>query len=683
MSTPDNPRTDGEQAPGGVNAWKGGLSAARSAQPSAPAAQADGVVAAKESPPRASATRWTRWFVGALVCAGIAVGVWRPWHRYTAAASAWRNGAASTLAAMPGGAVHAPAYRALAIGINNYAPAAGVGWQPLQSARPDAEAVARVLADEYGFDVRTLLDQQATRGAIMNALDELATGGTDDAVLIYFAGHGYYDEKLKEGYWIPADARRTAASGRDAKEDWLWNSTLTRLFGASSARHVLVLADACYGGALFRGDQPLSERGNHGWYEQAFARRSRYLITSGGLEPVLDSGGAHSVFAQQILNYLSGAGRDIFSANDLALALRERVSALTGQMVQMGPLPVSEHAGGEFVFVRKAAGAQLAAKSAAPAATEAAVRGTFATNEQATLRTALALAQNGAPKAAARLVDDTLKQDGQDRLARTVADYLVRQRDQGSREELRTLIASIEAHGRSRTNAAAAIRPRVLACIGPNVPPALSAADGADLLYRIALRAELAERTAARVVEREALDKLLQEQNLGSSDLADPRVRTALGKLLPASLLLLGDLLPSPSGDRLFLRLVDTETTAVLASFSATRPADGDVGTFCADLATRVADKIVAARPLQAPVQNCAGTRLQAPFGAFQGGRTGLVFSVAARTGNDGAEQEFGSATVRSVTDSTCELDATWSATAPARTDNLWLRERAPIHRIP
>jgi len=106
---------------------------------------------------------------------------------------------------------------------------------------------------------------------------------------------------MNEGYWIPADARKKDGD-RPAKEDWIWNSTITRIVGASGVRHVLVIADSCYGGSLFRGDKPLSPSTGTEWYQRAVAKPSRYLIASGDLEPVLDSGSGHSVFAQQILN---------------------------------------------------------------------------------------------------------------------------------------------------------------------------------------------------------------------------------------------------------------------------------------------------------------------------------------------------------------------------------------------
>lgn len=583
-----------------------------------------------------------------------------------------------------------PDYRALVIGINQYDPADGEGWHPLDTARADAEAVAGILAGVYGFQVRTLLDGEASRAAILNALDELATTGTDGADLIYFAGHGAFDEKLNEGYWIPADARQRI-NGRDAKEDWLWNSTITRLIGASQARHVLVMSDACYSGALFRGDEPLRAQGGQAWYERAIARPSRYLITSGGIEPVLDSGSGHSIFAQQVINYLQHAAPPVFSASDLGSALRERVAALTGQMVQMGPLPLGGHSGGEFVFIRKQGGIRLAAVAPAGRDGEESLRGAAgagdgagdASRRQETLRNAAELLQAGAPQAAGSLVAGVLGENAQDRMARAVADAIARTQQREAGDELRKLIEQVESAPRPDRPAPAA-RPRVLACLGPEPPEGgTPAAGGLARLYRIVLRAELEGASGIRVIEREALATLLQEQRLGFSSLSDPRARLAIGRLLPASVLLLGDLMVSTAGvETLYLRLVDTETTQVLASFTASRRPEEELDALCSGLAEQIAGRIVALKPLLVPVTALEGARLQAPVGTFHGARTSQVFTVLMRipAGGEPAEwreQAVGTATVSRVTEQACELEAAWGAAGPPRLENLWLRELA------
>lgn len=586
-----------------------------------------------------------------------------------------------------------PKYRALVIGINKYEQAGGKGWPQLHSARADAEAIAETLASKFGFEVQTLLDEKATRGAIMNALDTMATTGDDGADLIYFAGHGCFDEKLQEGYWIPVDARETV-DNHEAKEDWLWNSTLTRLISASTARHVLVLSDACYSGSLFRGDKPLSAHSSQGWYERAISKPSRYLITSGGLEPVLDSGAEHSVFAQQVLNYLNYSDSKVFSANDLGSALRERVAALTGQMVQMGPLPVSGHAGGEFVFVRQKAGLPLAQFSpAAPVNPTGGLdtRGADASDVKKSrneaLKSALALTREGAPKSANSLINVVLQQNAQDHLARAVSDYIKRNEQQDGRNELQKLIDKIEEKDKENAAAGATVpalsRPRVLACLGPELPSGGPDAENIALLYRIVLRSELEKHVGLRVIEREALERILQEQNIGTSNLADPRAQLAIGKLLPASLLLLGDVLPSANGDNLYLRLVDTETTQVLATFSAKRTAEDDQEKVCAQLAERIADRIIALKPLLAPVTEVNGTRIRASLGTYHALKNGASFTVLSRKlrdkklPDDFEERELGIATVCNVSEFSCELSVVWNEKAPSHAVDLWVKERA------
>ncbi|MCP4111971.1 MAG: caspase family protein, partial [Desulfobacteraceae bacterium] len=84
------------------------------------------------------------------------------------------------------------AYHALIIGIDDYK---DTKIPDLSSARKDAEAVAALLRNRYGFQTETLLDRQASKKAIFNALRSLATSTEEnDSVLIYFAGHGDIDK---------------------------------------------------------------------------------------------------------------------------------------------------------------------------------------------------------------------------------------------------------------------------------------------------------------------------------------------------------------------------------------------------------------------------------------------------------------------------------------------------------
>ena len=673
-----------------VDAWQGGWEekvdqVAAAARSKRPAMVHRGPAHATERP--RPAARLIAVAAVAVFCVGLAFLSWVKFAGGGAeTGSTYRADVDGPESPAPGGsadirAATLPRYRAVVVGVNAYAQGDEGGWNLLKTARQDAEAVATALERDFGFTVRRLFDGEATRAAVMTALDEIVGYGDDDAVLVYFAGHGYYDAAMEEGYWIPADARRKVA-GRDAKEDWLWNSTITRIVGASAARHVLVLADACYSGSLFRGDAPMDARGSLSWYERALARPSRYLIASGGLEPVLDSGAGHSVFAQQVLNFLGDPEQDVFSASDLGAALRGRVSALTGQMVQMGPLPLARHAGGEFVFVRKDADVRLAAAPAAPEIGAAAAPA----DAPGLLRDALALSRDGAPNAAGSLVSLILGQEADDMLARAVAEHLDGERRGQKRDELRTLIQTLEqrrAAGKEAGGETGAARPRIVACLGPVVRDGGAGAESLALLYRIGLRAAVESAGRVMVIEREAIEDVLQEMALGASDLADPKARTAIGKLLPASLLLLGDVLPAGDGEKIYLRLVDTETTRVLASFSATRAADGDHDAVCAELAKQVSERAVALKPLVARVTQVKGDRIRASAGRFHGAGKDTRFEVirrvpvAEKTPEDFREEKVGEALVAEVDTLSCELVAAWNdPTRKPAARGLWVREQ-------
>ena len=67
--------------------------------------------------------------------------------------------------------------------------------------------VAEVLARDYGFQVTTLLDGEATRDRILGALNGARKQlGADDSFLVYYSGHGQFDSKTETSYWIPVDA---------------------------------------------------------------------------------------------------------------------------------------------------------------------------------------------------------------------------------------------------------------------------------------------------------------------------------------------------------------------------------------------------------------------------------------------------------------------------------------------
>ena len=110
-------------------------------------------------------------------------------------------------------------------------------------------------------------------------------------------------------------------------------------------------------------------------------------------------------------------------------------------------------------------------------------------------------------------------------------------------------------------------KPRVLACLGPDKVMGPKASDDVALLYRICLQDQLISSPALHLVEREALEDLMAEMSLGTSDIADRSARPMIGKLLPAGLLLIGDVWKAKSPMELLYLFGDRITSDELNRF--------------------------------------------------------------------------------------------------------------------
>ena len=576
-----------------------------------------------------------------------------------------------------------PRYHAIVIGINQYEQHGGDGWSDLRTARPDAEALADTLERDYGFDVTRLLDSQATLSAIMKAMDQMVNYSPHDAVLIYFAGHGQYDSALGEGFWIPSDARQNA-DGHPVRQDWLWNAVLTKTIGASEAGHILIIADACFGGSLFRGEKPSKPSGEVGWYVRALARPSRYLISSGDLEPVHDEGARHSVFAQMLLNYFQYQGKGYFSASELGLAVRDKVSEMTGQMVRMGPLSVASHAGGEFVFVKKhsdfpelARAWQADARDAG--ASDAPVCAQETTDRRQRLRSLRDIAmldQRGASNTVKTLVQRVLASGANDALTQAVVCYVTAERKQQRWNETQELLKRVrELKDRNLTPSAtntAAVRPRILAILEPVAVGAGADQEAQALLYEIALWSALKAQDRLKIVEREVLQDVMGELEISSSNLSDAQSRLVLGQLFPAGTLLFLKIVSTRDGDKIMARLVDTQTSEVLVILSETVGPDASIDAVCGTLADRIVAEWIKRKPLMAQVTEVQGDTVKAKIGRFQLAKAGMHFCVYSRQGS--VQREVGTARLMELGDEESGFVVSWLA-GRVSSPSLWLSE--------
>ena len=245
--------------------------------------------------------------------------------------------------------VEVGAYHALVIGNQDYA-----SLPDLDTAVADAEAVADILKKKFGYQVTLLRD--ANRYEILSALNRLRKELTDkDNLLVYYAGHGELDRVNLRGHWLPVDAEAQNSA------NWISNVSITDILNAMSVRHVLLVADSCYSGALTRSaltqvESGQSDEARSYWLKTLSKMRSRTALTSGGLAPVLDGGGGgHSLFAKALLAVLDDVnditeGQRIYREVSARVAF-EATRFEVEQVPEYAPIKFAGHEAGDFLFI--------------------------------------------------------------------------------------------------------------------------------------------------------------------------------------------------------------------------------------------------------------------------------------------------------------------------------------------
>lgn len=151
--------------------------------------------------------------------------------------------------------------RALVIGLGQYQDAT---WERIHGDK-DVPLVKHLLIQDGFSDIRTLVNQEATKAAIVAALQKLARRCDEgDVVYIHFSGHGQrmtdIDGDEPDGWdeaWVPYDACRRYGQGDDGSKH-LSDDELAVLLSdirksVGSKGSIVVVADACHSGDSTRG----------------------------------------------------------------------------------------------------------------------------------------------------------------------------------------------------------------------------------------------------------------------------------------------------------------------------------------------------------------------------------------------------------------------------------------------
>ena len=176
----------------------------------------------------------------------------------------------------------------------------------------------------------------------------------DDQLFLFFAGHGKFDEIFKEGFLVAKDSKREDENN----ETYISHAILKQRIENIPCKHIFLVIDACFGGALdpliaqgdSRGDNIYSEITKPEFIKRKLKFKTRKYLTSGGKEYVPDGRpGEHSPFTRKFLEALRSYG-----GNDGILTL----SKINNYIEKVKPEPRfggfgSDEPGSDFIFIVK------------------------------------------------------------------------------------------------------------------------------------------------------------------------------------------------------------------------------------------------------------------------------------------------------------------------------------------
>jgi hypothetical protein len=217
---------------------------------------------------------------------------------------------------------------ALIFATNDYA-----SWPHLTNPIPDADALNQTLKTLYNFQVDEL--RNPTNEEILAKLTDYLhrTFQPQDQLLVFFSGHGYFDNDLGQGFIVPSNAPPLQNDLGHTK--LLAHDTIMRYVNRIPSQHVVLIIDACFAGTLDRKIADSGLRGDSSLDIYAHAslpellvrkepKRTRRYFASGGKDFVPDGApGHHSPFLAALLVTLNQAAdrKGYATLDDIQLGL--------------------------------------------------------------------------------------------------------------------------------------------------------------------------------------------------------------------------------------------------------------------------------------------------------------------------------------------------------------------------
>jgi len=224
-------------------------------------------------------------------------------------------------------------------------------WSNLVNPISDARTIETILKEKYNFQVEVV--ENATFEEMSEKLTDYNERkfNVQDQLMVFFAGHGSFDEVLNEGAVVASNSLRNDK----AKITYLSHPIIRNRLENIKCEHIFLVMDVCFGGTLdpvlTASRDTYAEASDSEYLVRTLSKRTRKYLTSGGKEYVSDGiAGKHSPFAGKFIQAL----REVGSGTDRILTLHELRTYFL-------KLPTETRSGGfgsdvkesDFVFVTK------------------------------------------------------------------------------------------------------------------------------------------------------------------------------------------------------------------------------------------------------------------------------------------------------------------------------------------
>jgi hypothetical protein len=219
------------------------------------------------------------------------------------------------------------------IALNNY-----IYQDSLSSSVKDITDFKNILLEKFDFEeknVYELINENATSIKIQDAFrGYIKSLSEDDNLIIYYSGHGEYNNESDIGYWIPYEAIDYT--------NFLANNIITAYLEKIRCKHIFVVSDSCFSNSLLQKSTTKN-------ISEYFEKKSRWALTSAFHEAKDSEPDSNTLFAEILIETLEGATKNI-RVTEIIETIKKQFEINAFQTPQGSPLQINGHEGGEFIF---------------------------------------------------------------------------------------------------------------------------------------------------------------------------------------------------------------------------------------------------------------------------------------------------------------------------------------------